>query len=273
MRALFTFADPPTEHELHLSCESSASSYGQPVVVNEAGEAIDLTSWAFYRVTWASDPEAAAFQRAGYPLRWGLTFKITLPHVGSYWGSACDAPTAERACDIAEAAIRSHVNETWPGACYQFLPWRMDGGLPPLSVEPGGPDSAYAGQLDQFVERHFAEWAAEAAELVGLADLGDPPTHGPGDPHRGEKAWARQAAYCEREAANAAGRLGNQLEALAHNREAESAADDVTRAGCAEAVRTASEAVGQAWAELFARMRLMEDWHSWPLVPEDEAAE
>jgi len=200
MRAIFTFPDPPTEHELHLSCESSASSYGQPVPVNEAGEAIDLVSWAFYRTTEATDEEVEAFEAAGYPVRWGLTFTVHLPHVGSYWGGECDNATAECCCVVAEVAIRRFIDATWPGATYRFLPWRMDGGLPPLSVEPGGRDSAYVGRLDLFVEQHWTEWAAEAAAEVD-ADLGDPPTHGPGDPQRGAKAWARMAAYCERDLA------------------------------------------------------------------------
>lgn len=70
MRATFTFDDPPTEYALHLSTEHSASSYGVPVVVNKAGEAIDRTSWAFYRVTEATDEEVEAFAAAGYPVTW-----------------------------------------------------------------------------------------------------------------------------------------------------------------------------------------------------------
>ncbi len=70
MRAMFTFADPPTEHELHLSTESSASSYGQAVAVTEEGEAIDQFSWAFYRVLEATEGELEQFRAAGYPPRY-----------------------------------------------------------------------------------------------------------------------------------------------------------------------------------------------------------
>ena len=266
MKALFTFTDPPTAHDLHLSTEHAASSYGLPVVVNEAGEAIDLASWALYRVIWASDPELAAFKAAGYPVRWGLTFTVHLPTCPSYWGSACDAVTAERACVAAEAAIRGFIGETWPGAAYEFRRWAEDGGLPPVTCEPGGRGSVDASRLARFIARTWTEWAQWAASG---SDLGNPPTHGPGDPHSGEKAWLQFAGRCSVHAANAAGRLANRLKVLASRYGAEGAADDLTRSWRAEAVRQASEEVGEAWRELFATMRAMEDWHEWPLVPEE----
>jgi hypothetical protein len=62
------FALDGSEHVVSLSTESSASSYGQPVVVTDDGEAIDQFSWAMHRVLEATEEEIAAFRAAGYPV-------------------------------------------------------------------------------------------------------------------------------------------------------------------------------------------------------------
>jgi len=162
MKAIFLLDDDRTERQLHLSTQHSASSYGQGVVVTEDGEAVDQFSWSLYRTTWASDPEVEAFEAAGYSVRWALEFTAYLPTSPTYWGADCTPELAERCCDIAESAIRSYIDTTWPGAECEFRRWPNDGGLPALSVEPGGRDSAYVGQLALFVERHWTEWAQEA---------------------------------------------------------------------------------------------------------------
>jgi hypothetical protein len=50
-----------------VTTEHSASSYGQPVIVLEDGNALDLFSWVSlgYQVVKAGKREMAAFQRMG----------------------------------------------------------------------------------------------------------------------------------------------------------------------------------------------------------------
>jgi len=50
-----------------VTTEHSASSYGQPVIVLEDGDALDLFSWTAlgYRVVKAEKREMAALQRLG----------------------------------------------------------------------------------------------------------------------------------------------------------------------------------------------------------------
>jgi len=55
-------------HELHLTTEHPCSSYGQPVAVTEDGQAIDVVSWAVYRVVSATPEELKEFAAAGYVL-------------------------------------------------------------------------------------------------------------------------------------------------------------------------------------------------------------
>jgi len=56
-------------YEVHLSEESSASSYGQPVVVTADGEAIDRFSWEFHGMLEATAEEVMEFEACGYPCR------------------------------------------------------------------------------------------------------------------------------------------------------------------------------------------------------------
>ena len=70
MRAQFVF-DPehPTEHNLSISTDSSASSYGQAVVLSD-GEPVDPLSWSFYRLIAATAEEVEALDAARYPVVW-----------------------------------------------------------------------------------------------------------------------------------------------------------------------------------------------------------
>gem|GEM_PF-1012310 len=51
-----------------ITTDHSASSYGQPVIVLEDGEALDLTSWVFckYQVVSASEKEREMLARMGF---------------------------------------------------------------------------------------------------------------------------------------------------------------------------------------------------------------
>lgn len=167
MRALFTFDDPPTEHDLHLSTESSASSYGQPVVVTAEGEAIDQFSWAAHRVIEATDEEVEAFEAAGYPLTWGLSFVVYMPTCPTYWGAACDHKTAELCCREGELAIGAYISERWPGASCEFHRWPNNGGCPRPTVDPEGPQ---AEELEAWVQRTWHQWASRVIDFGRRAD-------------------------------------------------------------------------------------------------------
>jgi len=55
------------EYEAELSTEHSASSYGQPVLVDlSTGEAIDKFSFACSEIVEASPKEREALKKAGY---------------------------------------------------------------------------------------------------------------------------------------------------------------------------------------------------------------
>ncbi len=54
------------EHTLSLKLDHSCSSYGQPVLVNEDGEAVDPFSWNFYELTEATEADKDALCEAGY---------------------------------------------------------------------------------------------------------------------------------------------------------------------------------------------------------------
>jgi hypothetical protein len=61
---------PAGEHEVALSTEHAASSYGIPVlVVVKTGEAVDKFSWVTgWRLVEASEQEKAALRNGGYAL-------------------------------------------------------------------------------------------------------------------------------------------------------------------------------------------------------------
>lgn len=63
--------DSPGPHEVRLTTESGASSYGQPVVVlAEGGVPIDSFSWALaWRIVAATPEELVALREAGYVVR------------------------------------------------------------------------------------------------------------------------------------------------------------------------------------------------------------
>ena len=67
-------------YEVRLTRDSSASSYGQPVVMTADGEIIDRFSWEFHSVLDATAEEILEFESWGYPCRLS-------PPVGS----TCDA--------------------------------------------------------------------------------------------------------------------------------------------------------------------------------------
>ncbi len=53
-------------YTLRLTTDHAVSSYGQPVIVTEAGEAIDKFSWGFYELVEITDKEMNDLKKAGY---------------------------------------------------------------------------------------------------------------------------------------------------------------------------------------------------------------
>lgn len=67
MKTVFTLTG--TDHEITVTTEHSASSYGQAVAVAEDGEAIDIFSFSAHEILDATAQELDALARAGYPLK------------------------------------------------------------------------------------------------------------------------------------------------------------------------------------------------------------
>ena len=66
MRTQFTLPNSePTDCEVEITTEHSASSHGRPVLVNEDGDVIDPKSWNFHRIVSATSQEIEQLRALG----------------------------------------------------------------------------------------------------------------------------------------------------------------------------------------------------------------
>jgi hypothetical protein len=66
MRTQFTLPDgEPTDCDIEITTEHSASSHGRPVLVNEDGDVIDPMSWAYHRIVYATPKEIEQLKAMG----------------------------------------------------------------------------------------------------------------------------------------------------------------------------------------------------------------
>ncbi len=71
MRGIFLLDDDRLEHELTVTTDHPASSYGIPVVVmEETGEALDAFSLLWWRIVEATDEERQLLAETGLPVVW-----------------------------------------------------------------------------------------------------------------------------------------------------------------------------------------------------------
>lgn len=66
MRTQFTLPDgEPTDCEVEITTEHSASSHGRPDLVNDDGDVIDPMSWNYHRIVYATPEEIEQFKAMG----------------------------------------------------------------------------------------------------------------------------------------------------------------------------------------------------------------
>jgi len=57
--------EEPTDCDIEITTEHSASSHGRPVLVTENNDVIDPMSWAFHRIVSATPEEIAQLRALG----------------------------------------------------------------------------------------------------------------------------------------------------------------------------------------------------------------
>lgn len=66
MKTQFTLPNgEPTDCEIEITTDHSASSHGRPVLVNEDGDVIDPISWDYHRIVYATAEEIAQLKELG----------------------------------------------------------------------------------------------------------------------------------------------------------------------------------------------------------------